>query len=154
MRVDFDQFDKWLSRLLWRAGVPFLRFGLGVVFVWFGLLKVFGVSPATDLVVKTVYWFDPGVFVPILGWWEAAIGVCLAVPFLNRAGLLLLALQLPGTFLPLILQPARCFNGALWNLTLEGQYIVKNLVIIGAALVLGGLVRERGAALSAESGLG
>lgn len=153
MPTDLDRFDKWLSHLLWRTGVPFLRIGLGVVFVWFGLLKVLGISPATDLVVKTVYWFDPDIFVPILGWWEAAIGVCLAVPVLNRAGLLLLTLQLPGTFLPLILQPARCFNGALWNLTLEGQYIVKNLVIIGAALVLGGLVRERGAALSAESGL-
>jgi hypothetical protein len=53
---------------------------------------------------------------------------------------------MPGTFLPLILLPQVCYNGAPWNLTLEGQYIVKNLVIIGAALVLGGLVhRDRAA---------
>lgn len=144
MRFDINRFDEWLSGLLWRAGTPFLRIGLGLVFVWFGLLKVFGVSPATDLVAKTVVWFDPAVIVPVLGWWEAAIGVCLAVPILNRMGILLLALQMPGTFLPLVLQPSLCFDGAIWNLTLEGQYIVKNLVIIGAALVLGGAVRESG----------
>ena len=143
MRTDLDRFDRWLSRLLWQCGVPFLRFGLGLVFVWFGALKVLGTSPAEGLIASTVVWFDPEIFVPILGWWEIAIGVCLAVPILNRAGILLLALQMPGTFLPLVLLPHKCFEGAVWDLTIEGQYIVKNLVIIGSALVLGGMVRER-----------
>jgi len=127
---------------MWRLGIPMMRVGLGVVFVWFGMLKVVGSSPAADLVTKTVYWFDPTWFVPFLGWWEAAIGLCLAVPALTRVGIALLALQMPGTFLPLILLPQVCYQDSVFHLTLEGQYIVKNLVITGSALVLGGLVRR------------
>jgi uncharacterized membrane protein YphA (DoxX/SURF4 family) len=137
----FDRTDRFISEQMWRFGVPFLRLGLAVVFVWFGALKLTGASPAIDMVSRTVYWFDPAIFIPILGWWEIAIGICLAIPPLTRVGILLLALQMPGTFLPLILLPQVCYSGPPWNLTLEGQYIVKNLVIIGAALVLGGLVR-------------
>jgi uncharacterized membrane protein YphA (DoxX/SURF4 family) len=136
-----DRVDQFISEQMWRVGVPLLRFGLAVVFIWFGALKLTGASPAIELVTRTVYWFNPAVFVPILGWWEIAIGLCLAIPPLTRLGIFLLAFQMPGTFLPLVLLPQVCYNGAPWNLTLEGQYIVKNLVIIGAALVLGGLVR-------------
>lgn len=127
---------------MWRLGIPTMRLGLGVVFVWFGALKVVGSSPATELVAKTVYWFDPSWFVPFLGWWEVAIGLCLATPLLTRIGIALLALQMPGTFLPLLLLPQVCYGASFFHLTLEGQYIVKNLVIIGSALVLGGLVRK------------
>jgi uncharacterized membrane protein YkgB len=67
-----------------------------------------------------------------------AIGLCLLVPSFFRVGLFLLALQMPGTFLPLILLPEVCFQSVPFNLTLEGQYIVKNLVLIGAAIVVGG----------------
>lgn len=142
MDGQLDRIDRFISAQMWRIGVPMLRFGLGVVFIWFGALKLTGTSPAMELVTRTVYWFDPKIFIPVLGWWEIAIGVCLAVPPLTRVGILLLAFQMPGTFLPLILLPKVVYNGAPWNLTLEGQYIVKNLVIIGAALVLGGLVRR------------
>jgi uncharacterized membrane protein YkgB len=137
----FEELDRRISDTLWRIGVPLMRLGLGVVFVWFGALKVIGTSPATELVARTVYWFDPKTFVPILGWWEIAIGICLAIPPLTRVGILLLAAQMPGTFLPLMLLPQVCYNGHWWNLTLEGQYIIKNLVILGSAFVLGGLVR-------------
>lgn len=136
-----DRIDQSISERMWRLGVPVLRLGLSVVFIWFGALKLTGASPAIELVTRTVYWFNPAIFVPILGWWEIAIGLCLAIPPLTRLGILLLAFQMPGTFLPLILLPQVCYNGAPWNVTLEGQYIVKNLVIIGAALVLGGMVR-------------
>jgi uncharacterized membrane protein YphA (DoxX/SURF4 family) len=137
----FDRMDRLISEQMWRFGVPVLRFGLAVVFIWFGALKLTGTSPAMELVTRTVYWFNPAIFIPILACWEIAIGVCLAIPPLTRIGIFLLAFQMPGTFLPLILLPKVCYNGAPWNLTIEGQYIVKNLVIIGAALVLGGLVR-------------
>ena len=137
--------DRRISRWMWRLGIPTTRLGLGGAFVWFGALKVVGSSPAAELVEKTVYWFDPTWFVPFLGWWEVVIGVCLATPALTRIGIALLALQMPGTFLPLVLLPRVCFQGSLFHLTLEGQYIVKNLVIIGSALVLGGLVRREDA---------
>ena len=66
-----------------------------------------------------------------------AIGLCLLYAPFIRAGLFLLALQMPGTFLPLIILPEVCFIDIPFNLTLEGQYIVKNLVLIGAAIVVG-----------------
>lgn len=131
-------------------GEPWMRWGMGVVFVWFGLLKPLGVSPAADLVARTVYWgVDPAWFIPLLGWWEVAIGLCLIDPgrrlglgrWLTRAGIALLFLQMPGTLLPLVLLPEITWQRP-WVPTMEGQYIIKNLVLIGAALYLGGRVRE------------
>lgn len=124
-------------------GLFFLQLSLGLVFIWFGALKVFGVSPAEELVKMTVYWVDPDAFVIILGVWEVAIGVGLLYRPLIRLSLFLLALQMPGTFLPLILLPHAVFQVFPFVLTMEGQYIIKNLVLISAALVLGGTVRER-----------
>jgi uncharacterized membrane protein YkgB len=132
------RFDNFVITFFGKIGLPFLRISIGIVFVWFGALKTVGqLSPAYDLVAATVYWLTPEMIVPLLGWWEVAIGVCFLIPALTRIGLLLLALQMPGTFLPLILLPEACFTVFPFGLTLEGQYIVKNLVIIGAALVIG-----------------
>lgn len=132
------KFDNFVVSASGKIGIPFLRASIGIVFIWFGALKTVGhLSPAYDLVAATVYWLTPEIIVPILGWWEVAIGVCFLIPALTRIGLLLLALQMPGTFLPLILLPEACFTVFPFGLTLEGQYIVKNLVIIGAALVIG-----------------
>jgi len=135
---DIKKFDLKLITFLNRVSLPALRISLGAIFIWFGVLKLFGNSPANDLITKTVYWFNPDVFIPILGIWEAAIGLCLLVPSFIRVGLFLLALQMPGTFLPLVLLPEVCFVSIPFNLTLEGQYIVKNLVLIGAAMAVGG----------------
>lgn len=138
----FDVADRRIARWMARWGVPSLRWSLGIVFIWFGVLKPLGLSPAQDLVEATVYWVDPALFVPFLGWWEVAIGVGLIVRPLNRAAILLLFLQMPGTALPLILLPDVCFTNPPFALTMEGQYIIKNLVLISAALVVGGTVRD------------
>ena len=130
-------FDHWFIDQLNRNSLTLLRFSLAIIFIWFGALKPFGQSPAVELITKTVYWFDPKIFIPILGIWEMLIGICLLFPPLIRIGLGLLALQMPGTFLPLILLPEVCFINIPFDLTLEGQYIVKNLVLIGAGLVVG-----------------
>ncbi len=135
---DLKKFDLNLIKFLNKISLPALRISLGIVFFWFGALKIFGESPANDVITKTIYWFDPDIFIPILGVWEVAIGICLLVPSLIRVGLFLLALQMPGTFLPLLLLPEVCFQSIPFNLTLEGQYIVKNLVLIGAAMAVGG----------------
>ena len=132
------KFDVKLIAFLNRVSLPALQISLGIIFIWFGVLKIFGDSPANDLITKTIYWFDPAIFIPVLGVWEAAIGICLIVPAFIRVGLFLLALQMPGTFLPLILLPEVCFQSIPFDLTLEGQYIIKNLVLIGAAIVVGG----------------
>lgn len=126
-----------------RYGLSVLRVGLALVFIWYGILKPLGMSPAAELVRRTVYFVPPDVFIPILGWWEVAIGVGLLYRPLNRTAIFLLFLQMPGTLLPLVLLPEVCFTQIPWGLTLEGQYIVKNAVLIGAALVVGGTVREQ-----------
>jgi uncharacterized membrane protein YkgB len=150
MHSRLDRLDLAISGIMGRVGLPMLRIGLGIVFVWFGALKFLGLSPAADLVARTVYWgVDPALFIPVLGWWEVIIGVCLMDPgrifglgrWLTRAGIFLLLLQMPGTFLPLVLLPEITWQRPLVP-TIEGQYILKNLVIIGAALFLGGRVRQ------------
>jgi len=142
MRTLFDRLDPIISGWMERHGIRFLRISLGVIFIWYGLLKTAGISPAQELVARTVYWFPPETFIPILGWWEFAIGVGLLIRPLVRVALLLLFVQMPGTMLPLFLLPDRCFTSIPFGLTLEGQYIIKNLILISAALVVGGTVRQ------------
>jgi uncharacterized membrane protein YkgB len=136
-KLDIKELDRALIETLNRISLPVLRISLGIIFIWFGALKPLGNSPANDVITKTVYWFDPDIFIPILGVWEIVIGLCLLYAPFIRAGLFLLALQMPGTFLPLVLLPEVCFVNFPFDLTLEGQYIIKNLVLIGAAIVVG-----------------
>ena len=135
--------DKLISRYMFIYGIIFLRFSIGLIFVWFGFLKPFGISPAQELVTNTVYWFDDKVsFVKFLGWWEVVIGITMCIKPLIRISIFLLFLQMPGTFLPLVLLPEICFTNFPFGLTLEGQYIIKNLIIISAGLVIGGTVNK------------
>jgi uncharacterized membrane protein YkgB len=136
-----DRNDLLVARWMDTHGQLMMRTSLALIFIWFGALKLFGVSPEIELIKRTVYWLSPEVFVPILGWWEVAIGVGLLYRPLVRVALLLLLIQLPGTFLPLILLPEICFSKFPFVLTLEGQYIVKNIFLVGAAFVVGGRVR-------------
>ena len=151
-RSTLDEIDRTVVRWMDRLGVPVLRVSLGIVFVWFGALKILGGSPAAELVASTVYVVPPELFVPILGVWEVLIGVCLLYRPLIRLGIVLLFLQMPGTFLPIVLLPEVVFATFPHQLTVEGQYIVKNLVIIGAALVVGGTLRSDDAAAADGAG--
>jgi uncharacterized membrane protein YkgB len=139
-----DQLDQTIAGTMARLGVPFTRIGIGVVFLWFGALKLVpGLSPAEELVRNTIYFFDPEVFLPVLAVWEMLIGLGMITGKFMRLTILLLFLQMPGTALPLVLLPDAVWTQFPYGLTLEGQYIVKNLVIIGSALVIGGQVRRR-----------
>ena len=138
----FKKIDQSVTRWMARTGLIFLRVGLGVIFFWFGVLKFFpGLSPAENLVRNTIYFFDPDIFITVLAAWEALIGFGLITGKFMRLTLLLLFLQMPGTALPLLILPDVVWNVFPYGLTIEGQYIVKNLVLIGAGLVLGGTVR-------------
>ena len=137
MRLD-QKITGWMANY----GLLILRISLGIVFFWFGMLKFFrGLSPAEELVRNTVYFIDPDIFIPILAAWESLIGLGLITGKFLRITILLLFLQMPGTALPLIILPATVWTVFPYGLTLEGQYIVKNLVLIGAGLVIGATVR-------------
>jgi uncharacterized membrane protein YphA (DoxX/SURF4 family) len=137
-----NRFDRTITNWMAENGITILRIGLGIIFFWFGILKFFpGVSPAEELVKNTVYFINPDLFLPILAAWETLIGIGLISGKFMRLTLLLLFLQMPGTALPIVILPDVVWNSFPFALTLEGQYIIKNLVLIGGGLVLGGTVR-------------
>lgn len=145
-----DSIDIRLTRWMARHGVPLLRMSLGVVFFWFGVLKFFpGLSPAQELAARTIQVLSggivqPAVSVPVLAAWECLIGLGLLFGVFLRAILLLLAVQMLGTLTPLVLFPAEVFTRIPYAPTLEGQYIIKNAVLISAAIVIGATVRGGG----------
>ncbi len=138
----FNQVDQAITLWMARYGLTILRVGMGIVFFWFGALKLVpGLSPAEDLVRETTSFVSPDWFLPTLALWEMAIGLGLIIGKLMRITLLLLLLQMLGAALPLIVLPDAVWTEFPYGLTLEGQYIIKNIVLIGAGIVLGSTVR-------------
>jgi putative oxidoreductase len=133
-----ERLDRRILAFLERAALPLLRVSLGLVFVWFGVLKIAGETPVTELVADTVYWVDPSWFVPLLGVFEVVVGIGLLLGRLLRIVLALFALQMMGTFLVLVIQPEVAFqDGNPLLLTTEGEFVIKNLVLLSAGLVIG-----------------
>lgn len=145
-----ERVDVRLTRWMARHGLTLLRISLGIVFLWFGALKFFpGLSPANDLAARTIEQLSggrigSGVSVPVLATWESLIGLGLLLGVFLRAVLLLLLVQMMGTLTPLVLFPSEVFTYVPYAPTLEGQYIIKNAVLISAAIVLGATVRGGG----------
>jgi len=126
-------------------GIHLLRWSIAIVYLWFGGLKLVNASPAAELVVQTVFWLPPRAAMIFIGGWEVLIGLGLLFtqPLILRATLFLLWLQIAGTFQVFILLPRVAFQGGNPLLpTLEGQYAIKNLVLITAGLVIGSTVRR------------
>ncbi|MEM6641595.1 MAG: hypothetical protein AAF616_01335 [Bacteroidota bacterium] len=139
--------DQRISRMMNRWGYIAIRISFAIIFIWFGILKPFGLSSAAPLVLKTVAWLpflSPQEWLSVIGWWEVAIGVFFLFPKTTRLAIALLFLQMGGTFLPLFILPEITFQRDHFLLpTMEGQYIIKNLMIISGALVIGGTVAAR-----------
>jgi uncharacterized membrane protein YkgB len=138
-----SEFELRLGAWMEKYGLLLLRIGMGTVFFWFGALKFLELSPAAALVLKTMSWLPIPGFIHILGVWEMAIGLCFLYTPLLRVALLLLFMHMPGTFLPIVLLPEEVFQVFPFVLTMEGQYIVKNMVLIAAAIVIGGKIRHQ-----------
>ena len=137
-----NEIDLKLTEWMAKYGLKILRIGLGVVFFWFGVLKFFpGLSPAENLVRNTIYFIHPDLFIPVLALWESIIGIGLITGKYMRFTLLLLFLQMPATAMPIFILPDVVWTAFPYGLTLEGQYIIKNIVLISAGLVLGATVR-------------
>ena len=143
----FDALDIRLTRWTARHGITLLRVSIGVVFFWFGVLKFFpGMSPAQELATRTIsaltFGLVPGaVSVPLLAALETVIGLGLLSGRYLRATILLLLLQMAGTVTPLFLFPGETFTTFPVAPTLEGQYIIKNIVLVSAAVLIGATVR-------------
>lgn len=136
--------DERLTNLMRDHGPRLLRISLSLVFVWFGLLKLAGQSPVARLAENLVYGVPPDTFILLLGLWEVAIGVGLLVGRALRVILALFWLQMAGTFLILVLRPDVAFQGGNpLLLTIEGEFVIKNLVLISAGVVLGGQLRAK-----------
>lgn len=144
----FNRIDPIITGWMNRYGLLLLRISVGIVFVWFGILKFFpGVSAAQDLAIRTIELLTFGLvpealIINGLALWEVIIGIGLISGKFMRETLLLLFLQMIGTFTPIFLFPGEVFNHIPYAPTLEGQYIIKNIVIISAAIVLGGSLRK------------
>jgi uncharacterized membrane protein YkgB len=146
-----DRLDRKMVGFMTLYGISLLRWSIAIVYIWFGALKLLNASPASELVVQTLFWLPPQTALIIVGVWEVLIGLGLLStnPFILRATLFLLWLQIAGTFQVLILLPHVVFQGGNPLLpTLEGQYAIKNLVLITAGLVIGSTVRRSGTSRS------
>ena len=154
LKNELDHAEQWITGWAARHAVAMLRVSLGIVFFWFGVLKFFpGLSPAEDLAARTISVLTfgampPSVSLPVLAGWETLIGAGLITGVCLRGALGLLLLQMVGTVLPLFFFPAETFTRPPWAATMEGQYIIKNLVLVSAALVIGATLR--GGALVAD----
>jgi putative oxidoreductase len=136
-----DRLNVRITQLLARYSVDFLRISLGLVFLGFGFLKFFpGVSPAADLAGETMEaltlgLIPSGVGVVLVAMLETAIGVCLITGKFLRLGLALLGVAMVGILSPLILLPGELFDRP-YEPTLEGQYVLKDIVLLAAGLVV------------------
>lgn len=146
MKQLYIQVDNRISRIMERWSIPAIRISFGIIFIWFGILKPFGHSSAEELLKATVAWLPIGtsqIWLHVIGWWEVIIGVTFLFKQTTRIAIALLFMQMVGTFMPLVFLPEISFqNNNILLPTLEGQYIIKNLMIISAALVLGGNLRN------------
>ena len=125
-----------------------VRVPMFIIFFWFGILKVFEVSPAQELIIDTVYWMpflSAEKWTIVIGVWEMLIGIFFLSKRTTLLAMVLLFLQMSGTFLPLLILPEVTFQNSNPLLpTLEGQYIIKNIIIITAALIIGGSILRVG----------
>jgi uncharacterized membrane protein YkgB len=142
-----EPIDIRITAWMARHGVTLARLALGLVFLWFGAIKLVpGWSPAAELAGRTIEKLtfgivSAGVGVPILAAWESLIGIGLLTGRFLRITLLLLFVQMPGTMLPLLLFPSETFLAFPYAPTLEGQYIIKNVVLVSTAIIVGATVR-------------
>lgn len=136
-----DKLDQRLTASMHQHGHHLERRAIGALFAWFGLNKVLGFKSATSIIAETVYVGTPETSARVLGLWELAIGLCLFIYPLARVGLGLLAIRLPGTLLALIVKADVCWHEPFVP-TIQGQYLIKDVVLITAAMVIGGTLRD------------
>jgi uncharacterized membrane protein YkgB len=145
VREPVDRADRRVARWLDAYGITLLRIALGVVYIWFGALKVVDRSPVEALVDDVVFFAGGDWLIVSFGVWEIVIGLGLIFPVALRLTLLMLWVQLGGTLLAFVFAADKTFqDGNPLLLTETGEFVLKNLVLITAGLVIGSTVRRRG----------
>jgi uncharacterized membrane protein YkgB len=138
--------DSALAAWCRRLGVPLARAAILVVYAWFGALKIFGMSPANPLVQQLLERTLPFIsferFILFLGVYEIAIGVVFTIPRLERLAFALVVPHLFMTAGPLVFLPAVAWSGFLVP-TLEGQYIIKNVLVVATVAGLAAQLQLR-----------
>ena len=133
------ELDNLLLSSLHRWSITALRLALGSVFLWFGALKIFGNSPVASLIRETYTFMPVSIFMLVLGIWEMLIGIGIILKRALRCVLILLCVHLVGTFTAMWLKPSLFFvQGLPFCLTGDGEFVIKNVVLITAALVIAG----------------
>lgn len=134
--------DAAIHRFLVAHSIQLLRIAVGLVFLLFGVLKFFpDVSPAEELTIKTTdaLSFDliPGhVAIVLIASLECIIGLLLITGRFVRIAIYLLAGQLVGILAPLVLFTGRLFDGPHNAPTLEGQYVIKDIILVASGFVV------------------
>lgn len=143
----FDYVDAALNRWLIRHSIVILRVSLGLIFFGFGVLKYFPqVSPAQDIAAQTTHLLDLGL-VPagvarvLLASLECAIGLCFITGKWLRIAVWMLGLELIGILSPVVLLPKELFTGPFHAPNLVGQYVLKDIVLAGAGMVIAATLR-------------
>lgn len=138
----FDRLDTALNRWLVAHSIALLRISLGLVFLMFGALKFFpGLSPIEDLATQTTSALTlglvgPGVGLVMIAALECAIGLCFVTGRFLRVGVWLMGTQMLGAMSPLVLFPGELFSGLYHAPTLAAQYIIKDIILVAAAIVI------------------
>jgi uncharacterized membrane protein YkgB len=132
--------DSLMIRLTRKYGVTLLRIAMGLVYVWFGALKLApGLSPAEPL-IRGAYRFLPpdllNAFILFIGAFEIVVGIGFMYGRLPRVTNILMFMQLAGAFSPIVLRPDLVWTHFPYGFTLEGQYIFKDIILITAGLVI------------------
>ncbi len=151
-----DTGEAAIHRWLMRYSLTALRISMGAVLLGFGILKYFpGMSPAEDLALAITHLLSFGlvpavvpsvVAMALIATLECTIGVLLLSGRWMRLAMGLLAVQLAGIISPAVLLAGRLFSGPHNMPTLEGQYVLKDVVLLAAGMVIATTVR--GAALT------
>jgi len=136
------EIEQKIFRVFNRYGYKAHRLSLGFIFIWYGLLKPFGAKTTTSLLAHTIYFFPPEFLLPILGWWEVAIGICLIYTPLVKCSIILQFIRIPGTILAFFMHPEVCFVHVPFVPSPEGQYLIKDIVILFAGIAIAGTIHN------------
>jgi hypothetical protein len=137
--MSISRIDHTVIYFFRRISVPLARISLFIIYFWFGILKVLGLSPATALVFalyqKTIPFVPFHTFFVAFALFECLIGILFLIKGAERIVIPLLLAHLITTVLPLIVLPHIIWTQ--WFVpTIEGQYIIKNLALITAAIAI------------------